>query len=67
MLIKKLILCFVGIFLVFNTNSNSLENKILVKIEDQIITSLDINNEYNYLLVLNPNLKSSNKEDLTKL
>jgi peptidyl-prolyl cis-trans isomerase SurA len=67
MLSKKFVACFVGIFLVFNTNSNSLENKILVKIEDQIITSLDINNEYKYLLALNPNLKSSKKEDLTKL
>ena len=55
------------IFFIFNTNSNSLENKILVKIENQIITSLDINNEYKYLVALNPSLKNSNKEDVIKL
>ena len=55
------------IFFIFNTNSNSLENKILVKIENQIITSLDVNNEYKYLVALNPSLKNSNKEDVIKL
>ena len=57
----------VFIFFIFNTNSNSLENKILVKIENQIITSLDVNNEYKYLVALNPSLKNSSKEDIIKL
>jgi peptidyl-prolyl cis-trans isomerase SurA len=39
----------------------------LVKIEDQIITSLDLNNEYKYLIALNPNLNNAKKEDLIKL
>ena len=46
------------IFLIFITNSKSIENKILIKIENQIITSLDINNEYKYLVALNPNIKN---------
>ena len=47
MLESKRFLLFLGfIFFIFNTNSNSLENKILVKIENQIITSIDVNNEY---------------------
>ena len=46
---KKIILLYLGlIFFIFNTNSNSLENKILIKSENQIITSIDINNEYKY-------------------
>ena len=64
---KKFILILAFIFFIFNTNTNSLENKILVKIENQIITSLDINNELKYLIALNPNLKNSKKEDIIKL
>jgi len=67
MLSNKFLVYFLGIFLIFNTHSNSLENKILVKIEDQIITSLDLNNEYKYLIALNPNLNNAKKEDLIKL
>ena len=55
-------LCF--IFILFITSSNSIENKILIKIENQIITSLDINNEYKYLIALNPNLRNANKDDV---
>ena len=57
---KKNLLIFSGlIFFTLITNSNSLENKILVKIENQIITSLDVNNEYKYLVALNPSIKNS--------
>ena len=56
------------IFLFFKSiNGFSIENKIIVKIENQIVTSLDINNEYKYLIALNPNIKNSKKEDLMKL
>jgi len=65
---KKKILIYLGlIFFIFNTSSISLENKILIKIEDQIITSLDINNEYKYLVALNPGIKKSNKNEIIKL
>ena len=64
----KRILLFLGfIFFIFNTNSNSLENKILIKIENQIITSLDVNNEYKYLIALNPSIKNSKNDVLIKL
>ena len=56
------------IFLFFKSiNGFTIENKIVVKIENQIVTSLDINNEYKYLIALNPNIKNSKKEDLMKL
>ena len=65
---NKKILLFLGfIFFIFNTNSNGLENKILVKIENEIITSLDVNNEYKYLIALNPSIKNSNRLDILKL
>ena len=64
---KKILLIFGLIFFIFNSNSISLENKILVKIENQIITSIDVNNEYKYLVALNPSLKNSKKDDILKL
>ena len=62
MLKKKFLICLALIFFIFITNSNSLENKIIIKIENQIITSLDINNEYKYLVALNPSLKNSKRK-----
>jgi len=64
---KKFLLFFGLIFFIFNSNSISLENKILVKIENQIITSIDVNNEYKYLVALNPSLKNLKKDDIFKL
>ena len=54
------------IFLFSCGNSLSFENKIILKIENQIITSLDVNNEYKYLIALNPSLKDSKKKDVIK-
>jgi peptidyl-prolyl cis-trans isomerase SurA len=67
MLKKKILIFLTIVFFSYNTEGFSLENKILVKIENQIITSLDINNEYKYLIALNPNIKNSKKEDILKL
>jgi len=65
---KKIILLYLGLFFfIFNSNSISLENKILVKIENQIITSLDINNEFKYLVALNPSIKNTSGEEIIKL
>ena len=38
------------------TNSHSLENKIILKIEKDIITTVDIKNEAKYLSALNPKI-----------
>jgi len=65
---KKKFLLFLGvIFFILNSNSNSLENKILAKVENQIISSIDVINEYNYLVALNPSIKNSKKQDILKL
>ena len=37
--------------------SKAIENKILIKINNEIITSLDIKNESSYLMALNPNIE----------
>ena len=67
-MLKKIILIFfTSVFLIFSSTSFSIENKILVKIDNQIITSLDVKNEYKYLIALNPNLKNSKKEDIFQL
>ncbi len=63
---NKNYLIFVFVFLILNIslnqNSYSLENKIIIKIENEIITTLDIESEINYLLALNPTFKSLKKE-----
>ena len=66
-MLKKLAINLIFISVFFVNNTFSAENKILVKIENEIITSLDVNNEYKYLIALNPNLKNSKKEDIIKL
>ncbi|WP_435165117.1 peptidylprolyl isomerase [Candidatus Pelagibacter bacterium nBUS_28] len=62
----KILIILITIIL-SNNHTLSIENKIVVKIDNQIITSLDISNEYKYLIALNPSLKNSKKEDLIKL
>ena len=67
-MLKKLILIYLApILFIYNSSSFSIENKILVKIENKIITSLDVNNEYKYLIALNPSLKNSKKKDIIKI
>ena len=63
---KKLLIYFALILFIINGNANSIENKILVKIENEIITSIDIDNEYKYLLALNPGIKNLNEDDKIK-
>jgi peptidyl-prolyl cis-trans isomerase SurA len=64
---KRLFLYLVLLFFFCVNSSLSIENKILLKIENQIITSLDVNNEFKYLIALNPNIKNSKREDILRL
>ena len=63
---KKILIYFALILFIINGYANSIENKILVKIENEIITSIDIDNEYKYLLALNPGIKNLNEDDKIK-
>jgi len=56
-----LILC-----LIFN-KVHSIEAKIIHKIQNQIITSIDIKNEFKYLVALNNNLKELEKEKILRI
>ena len=56
---------FLGIicsFFLLNGNVNGLENKILFKINNEIITSLDIFNELRYLETINEQFKNTKKK-----
>lgn len=63
---NKLIIFFCFIFFIFQ-NSNSVENKILIKINDDIITSMDLLNEMNYLLAINVDLKNIEKDKIIQI
>ncbi len=62
---------FITLILLFNffflNNVYSIENKIILKIENEIISSLDITNEISYLKALNPNVKNLKKSELYKI
>jgi len=66
-MIKRIFVYFALIAILQSTSTFSVENRILIKIEDQIITTIDINNEYKYLVALNPNIKDLKKDDIIKL
>ena len=53
--------------ILFSTCVYSLENKILLKIDNDIITSIDLETEINYLSALNPNLKNLEKDRVKKI
>ena len=57
------------IFLLSFHTSNliAFENKIIVKINNEIITSIDIENEINYLKILNPQVNSLDKDKLMNI
>jgi len=64
-MLKKLTLThLVLIFFLNSTNLFSIENKVLVKIEDDIITTIDVENESKYLLILNKDIKNLKKEEI---
>jgi len=59
---KKIRFFIFIIFFFLSCNLYALENKILIKVNNEIITSLDINSEINYLIALNKNIENLDKE-----
>ena len=58
------------ILLYFFTSSNSVvsyENKILIKVNNEIITTIDLLNEIQYLTLFNQNYKKLNEEQIIAL
>ncbi len=64
---KKNFSFVVLLFIFFSENLSALENKIIYKIDNKIITSIDIENEKNYLIALNPNLKNLNNKEIIEI
>ena len=61
--LKKSILILLVIFLTIKS-SYAIENKIIVRVNNEIVTSIDILNEINYLKLLNPQIQELNNEKL---
>ena len=51
----------------FTSNLIAIENKIVVKVNNEIITSIDIENEINYLKILNPQVNNLDKNKLINI
>ena len=66
MISKKIFLFLIILFFQINHIISS-EIKIVVKVNSEILTNLDIENESKYLLILNTNLKNLNKNELYEL
>lgn len=64
-MIKKNILFIV--FFILISNAYSIENKILFKIDNDIITSIDILNEVNYLIAINKDIKKLEKNRIYEI
>ena len=62
----KFITIFIFLILI-NKQANSIENKIVLKIDNEIITSLDVKKEARYLIALNPNTKNLSKDQILSL
>jgi len=56
-----LLVCFVL------NNAKSIESKIIHNIENEVITNIDIKNEFKYLIALNNSLKELDKEKLLNI
>ena len=58
----------ITLFLFLNSNlAHGLENKILLKIDKEIITTVDIANEINYLQALNRNINKLDQNTLINI
>ena len=51
----------------FSSKANTTESKIILKINDSIITNIDIKNEANYLKALNPNLVNLENKKISQI
>ena len=63
----KKFLFLILFLLILAQQSNSIENKIIFKIENEIITSIDITDEFRYLQIINPNLLNLEKDKILKI
>ena len=63
---KIFISAFILIFII-NENSKALENKILIKLNNEIITTVDISNEISYLKAFNESIKEIDNQKIISI
>ena len=63
---KKIVVFFTLIILNFSFEIANSEIFIKAKVNNQIITNIDVKNEKNYLLALNPNLRNLSNENINR-
>ena len=64
-ILKSLKLILIVFVVIFNYKSLlAVENKIIIKVNNEIITSVDISKEVNYLKILNPGIEKLEKEKI---
>ena len=68
-LAKKLQIFFIFLSIMFleAQNSLSLENRILFKVDDEIITTIDIYDEIKFLKTFNPSIDNLNETELFEI
>ena len=66
MITKKILFFFIIFFIQINSIT-SYEVRIVTKVNSEILTNIDIENESRYLLIINANLNSLNKNELYEL
>ena len=66
-MIKIIRKIYLIIFFILSINANALENKIVYKVNNEIITSLDIDNEIKYLKILNPKINDLDKKTILEI
>ena len=62
----KIIVCFMLVLSTFNFNNVYSKIFIKAKVNNEIITNIDIKKEKNYLLSLNPNLRNLSEEKIDR-
>ena len=63
---KKIFLLIFFVLFLTNSNAKQLTNKVIVSIDNSIITELDINKELNFLKFVNKDLAASSSEQFQK-
>ncbi len=66
MIKKSLFILFIIVLVNFN-KSYSIENKILFKLNDEIVTTIDISKEINYLKSINSDIKKLDNKEIVQI
>ena len=65
--VLKIFTVFVIVIIFPQHNLTSTENKIIIKINNEIITSIDLEDEIKYLKALNPGLNKLKKQEIFEI